>query len=222
MQAKEDRRIAALVPLRGGSKGIPHKNICDLGGKPLFAWVLESLSAAEIKTYISTDSEEIAESVSALFPEVTIISRPSELATDQASTESVIAHWISVVDVDDCILVQATSPFLQSLDIRRAVQDYYASGMHCLLTVTRKHEFIWDQSGIPLNYDPKKRPRRQEWSGHLVENGAMYIFLRDGFSLHQCRCWAPCTLFEMDERYSIEIDAPNDLYIARCLLQHII
>lgn len=215
MNNSNSRTLAALVPLRSGSKGIPNKNIIDLDGSPLFAWVLHSLSAANVKTYVSTDCDKIAELVCSLFPTVSIVMRPIELANDTASTESVIEHWIASVIHDDCMLVQATSPFLRANDIQNAIKSYYSNNRQTLVSVTRKHEFIWTDNGQHANYQPNARPRRQEWSGQLVENGAMYIFPREGYLYNHSRCWFPSNLYEMDKSCSIEIDDYSDLLAAR-------
>lgn len=215
MDKCRSRTLAALVPLRSGSKGIPNKNIIDLGGKPLFAWVLHSLSAANVKTYVSTDCCKIAKLVYSWFPAACIIMRPIELSDDTASTEAVIDHWIASVIYDDCMLVQATSPFLKAKDIKNALKSYHSNDRRSLVSVTRKHEFIWADNGEHANYEPKSRPRRQEWTGQLVENGAMYIFPREGYLNNHSRCWFPSNLYEMDSNCSIEIDEYSDLLAAR-------
>ena len=112
-------KTVCLVPLRGGSKGIPFKNIRVLNGKPLCAYVLEaaSKSIAIDKIYVSTDCLQIAEVVSNLCLDITIIDRPTELAQDESSTEEVMLHFAKKVDFKNIITVQATSPMLTSKDI---------------------------------------------------------------------------------------------------------
>lgn len=203
-------RVGALIPLRGGSKGIPKKNIRLFNERPLCYWALEAVMNAGLKTYVSTDSSEIASIVRELSAEITIINRPSELAGDKASTESVIEHALTFMPEKHILLAQATSPTTTQNDVENACVSYFEEGCKPLVTGTRVHRFFWADDGSPINYDPFRRPRRQDWNGTFQENGAFYIFSKEHFKSTGCRASATANLFVMDEINSIEIDSRLD------------
>jgi CMP-N-acetylneuraminic acid synthetase len=208
------RRYAAIVPLRGGSKSIPRKNILSFAGKPLCAWVLEAaLAASEIgEVWVSTDDEQIAEVVAQTTPPVRIHFRPAALGGDLVKTEAVIQEWILTarIEASHIVLLQATSPQTTAADISAAVARFAISGADSLVTGTRSHRFLWHDDGQPLNYDPAKRPMRQEWPGTFMENGAFYISSRDYLAAGGARLHGRVELFEMNEFYAIEIDDADD------------
>ena len=202
--------FAAICPLRGGSKGIPKKNIRNFNQKPLFWWVSTAIHKSNIKLYISTEDEEITSSVHKYTPYAEIIKRPNELATDTASTESVIAHALPYIQQEHIILIQATSPLTNECHISEAIDLYFSNKCRPLITGTRSHHFIWSDDGMSINYNPQKRPRRQDWNGTFIENGAFYIFQKSNFLEYGTRCNPPCTLFTMGSDHSIEIDTEQD------------
>jgi CMP-N-acetylneuraminic acid synthetase len=212
----------ALIPLRGGSKSIPKKNIKPLAGKPLSAWTLEAATGASLinAVYVSTDSEEIAEVVQGLGLGVKVIFRPAEFATDEASTESVMLHFMREVPFDVLVTIQATSPLLIAQDLDRALVQFQAQRLDSMLSAVRTKRFFWSDDATPINYDPLHRPRRQEFAGTLMENGAFYITRRDILELHQCRLGGKIGVYEMDESTAVEIDEPEDwVLVERLLLQ---
>ena len=205
-------KIFALIPLRGGSKSIPKKNIKELAGKPLSAWVLEAAVGSSLidSVYVSTDSIEIADMVNNLSLGVNVISRPAKYATDEASTESVMLHLMSQVDFDVLLTIQATSPLLKAQDLDRAVIQFKAEQLDSILSAVRTKRFFWNDDATPINYDPSHRPRRQEFRGTLMENGAFYITRRGILDRYQCRLGGKVGIYEMDESTAIEIDEPDD------------
>jgi len=202
----------ALVPLRGGSKSIPKKNIKHIAGKSLCAWVLEAAAnCSSIKTvYVSTDSKEIADVIQGLGLEVQVIMRPAEFATDAASTESVMLHFMSEVDFDVLVTIQATSPLLEARDLDQALIQFHEHKLDSMLSAVRTKRFFWHDDGTAINYDPLHRPRRQEFRGTLMENGAFYITRREILERHQCRLGGKIGIYEMDESTALEIDEPDD------------
>ena len=157
--------MIALVPLRGGSKSIPGKNIKLIAGKPLCAWSLEAANESGIfrRIIVSTDSEEIATVVNSLGLPVEVIMRPVELATDVASTESVMLHIVEMIEFETIVTIQATTPLVLSEDFLKAWCQFQRDGLDSLLTGVCVKHFFWTKEGIPLNYDPLSRPRRQDW-----------------------------------------------------------
>lgn len=204
--------IVALVPLRGGSKSIPDKNIRVIAGKPLCAWVLETACASGVfsKVVVSTDSEKIAEVVNNLIIPVEIIQRPLEFATDEASTESVMLHAATVLDFEVLVTIQATSPLVTPDDFIGALKKFRDGGFDSMLTAVRSKRFFWHDDGTPLNYQPASRPRRQDFSGTLMENGAFYITKRSILNKYACRLGGKIGIYEMPPESAIELDEPSD------------
>ena len=152
-------KIVAFIPVRGGSKGIPNKNIKLLNNKPLVYWAIEAaLGCNKINdVYVSTDSSAIADTVNLIRDErLHVINRSKETATDQASTESSMLEFASHYDFDKVILIQATSPLLQSDDLDKAITSLSNSMADSLLSVVRQKRFIWDSKETfahPVNYE---------------------------------------------------------------------
>lgn len=206
------KKKVSLTPLRGGSKSILNKNIKNLGGNPLAFWVLAAASDSEFidSCYISTDSHEIAELVNNLSLGVHIIMRPAEYATDEASTESVMLHFMSQVDFDVLVTIQATSPLLTAHDLDAALEQLQGQDLDSMLTAVRTKRFFWNDDSTPINYDPLNRPRRQDFRGTLMENGAFYITKREILERYKCRLGGKIGIYEMDEATAVEIDEPED------------
>ena len=131
-------------------------------------------------------------------------------SSDDSSTEDVINHFIKSLDCEHIVLLQATSPLTKSSDISLAIDKYFSNNCRPLVSGTRQHFFIWNNDGYTMNYDPYNRPRRQEWEGSFIENGAIYIFKVQDFKIYGTRCNAPCTLFEMSQPNAIELDNAYD------------
>jgi len=211
----------ALVPLRGGSKGIPDKNIRMIAGKPLCAWVLEAACQSGVFTrvVVSTDSPRIAEMVRGLNLPVEILDRPTELATDEASTESVMLHAAQKLDFDVLATIQATSPLIKPEDFQNAYNLFNTGGYDSLLTAVRIKRFFWSDSGTALNYIPRQRPRRQDFIGSLMENGAFYFTKRSVLAHENCRLGGCIGIYEMAAESAVEIDEPEDwTLVERALL----
>ena len=212
----------ALVPLRGGSKSILKKNIKLFGGKPLCAWVLEAALKAKYvgKVVVSTDCEEIKKTVSMISSKIEIFHRPQHLATDEASTDDVMNDFCSKIIFENLITIQATSPLLTSTHIDKAYAIFQKSKLDSMLTAVRIKRFFWDDNNFPLNYDPNHRPRRQDFRGSLMENGAFYITRRDLLLKTGCRLGGKIGIYEMPECFASEIDEPDDWLNVEALLKN--
>ncbi len=218
-------KCVALIPVRGGSKGIPRKNIKLLCGKPLLYWVCRAAQdcAAIDTVYVSTDSDEIAATARSLgLAKVQVIARAPETATDSASTESVMMDFAGRADFTHVALLQATSPLLSSDDLKRGCAKVLGGDCDSVVSVVRQKRFRWaagaDGTISPENYDPLKRPRRQDHQGFLVENGAFYITSRERLLSSGCRVSGRIEPVEMAEESYFEIDEPSDWIIAEGLL----
>ena len=214
------RRYAALIPLRGGSKSIPLKNIKVIAGRPLCYWTLAAAVGAGYceEVIVSTDSAEIANVVKSLGLQIRVIARPDDLASDTASTESVMLHAMDFTRCDHLVTIQATSPLLTASDLAVGREQYERDGLDSLLSAVRTKRFFWSDAGIPLNYDPLKRPRRQDFAGTLMENGAFYITSRELLMAKRCRLGGRIGVFEMGEDAAAEIDEPADWALIERLL----
>jgi len=210
----------ALIPLRGGSKSIPKKNIKSIAGKPLCAWVIQAaLKARCVDTVVvSTDCEQIAKVVEQISSDVVVLDRSPQLATDEANTESVMMDVMTRMDFETLITIQATSPLLTSLDLENAIQHFVSDGFDSMLSAVRTKRFFWTDDAKPINYNYMNRPRRQEFLGTLMENGAFYITRRAILEQHKCRLGGRIGIYEMPEISAIEIDEPIDWGIVERLL----
>lgn len=218
-------KVVAFIPVRGGSKSIPLKNVKSIAGKPLVQWVVEAACAAECidAVYVSTDSPVISEIVEILqFPKLKVIGRSVETATDVASTESALLEFCNNYSFDKVFLVQATSPLVSSEDFDNAWKLFEDTCCDSLISVVRQKRFIWRESSPgnaeSVNYDPFNRPRRQQFDGYLVENGAFYLSSREGILKSQCRISGEITCYEMDDETYYEIDEVSDWKIVEALL----
>jgi len=216
------RKIVALIPLRGGSKSIHKKNIKKIAGKPLCAWILEAVhTVSEIDdVYVSTEDEEIMQEVKSLGLGTKIIKRPPEFATDEASTESVMMHFSQEVDFDILVTLQATSPLTTSEDISRGLDLFFSKNFDSLLTGVRVKSLFWTIEAKPVNYDFKKRPRRQEMKGWFKENGAFYITTRKLLISTGFRLGGNICILEMAPETITDIDEPEDWQLVERILIH--
>ena len=223
----------AFIPVRGGSKSIPLKNIRHICGKPLVYWTIRAACRCEAieQVYVATDSEQIRETVESFqagyggeqFAKVQVIPRSAESATDTASTEFAMLEFAENYFFDNIVLIQATSPLLQASDLNRGFALFNTEGTDSVLSVVRQKRFHWktDENGLayPANYDVYHRPRRQEFDGYLVENGAFYITSRAGLLQSQNRVSGNIRAVEMDEDTFFEIDEPSDWLIIEALMK---
>ena len=217
----------ALIPVRGGSKSIPLKNIRMIAGKPLVYWTARAASACEDidKVYVATDSDSIKEVVENLkLDKVCVIDRSADTASDTAATESVMLEFAEKYQFDAIALIQATSPLLTSADLTGGFCAFHKQGTDSVLSVVRQKRFLWEtgREGFvkSMNYDVFHRPRRQEYDGFLVENGAFYITSRRALLASGNRLSGNIRAFEMDASTYLEIDEPDDwIMIEKQLLE---
>ncbi|MEZ5321515.1 MAG: acylneuraminate cytidylyltransferase family protein [Microthrixaceae bacterium] len=223
MTTNDDRDpgVWAVVPARGGSKGIPRKNLVEVGGRPLLSWVLDAARNATSLSgcIVTTDDDEIAALASSL--DATVHRRPDVLGGDHVSTEATVVDVLEQrPDIDVVVLLQATSPFTTAAEIDQAVALWYRKAQGSVVSATRVQRFRWSDDGVPQNYDPATRPRRQDWNGELVENGAVYVSGRDAYLSGGHRCPAPVTMLELPWWSLHEVDEPGDLPVIDALLRH--
>lgn len=220
------KKIIAFIPLRGGSKSIPLKNIREIAGKPLAFWTIEAaLNCPQIgEVVVSTDSVAIEKKIKKFKDgKLRIIGRSKETAVDTASTESAMLEFARSDDsFRHIVLIQATSPLLEPAHLTGGIKKYLKNKCGGLLSVVRQKRFIWtekNERARPVNYNPLFRPRRQEWDGFLAENGAFYVTSRKNLLKTRCRISGKICVYEMPEETYFELDEPADWVIVEKLLK---
>lgn len=214
----------AFIPVRCGSKSITLKNIKKFCGKPLVYWNLEALENSQNidKIFVATDCEEIKKVVNSFaFSKVEVYDREKQNASDSASTESVMLEFINKQDFRDedlFFLVQVTSPLTQTKDFDEALEKLKNEDADSLLTCVRTKRFFWDKNANPINYDFKNRPRRQDFDGLFMENGAFYINTIFNIKKDRNRLTGKIAIHEMEEFTAVEIDEEDDWLIAEKMM----
>ena len=216
--------IIAFIPARGGSKSILQKNIKVFCGKPLIFWNLQELQNSDVdEIIVATDSNEIKSIVNSFnFSKVKVYNRSKENAQDVSSTESVMLEYIdssNISNEDIFMLVQATSPFTQSIHFNEGLELFKQHDT--ILTCCQSKRFSW-RNGKALNYDIYNRPRRQDHKGTLIENGAFYISSVADIKSTKNRISADIGIYEMPEYTYIEIDEPEDWIVAESLMKRFV
>ena len=214
-------RWVAFMPLRAHSKSIIDKNIRVIAGRPLFAWSLEQaiISKCFDEVFVATDSPKIGSKVREEFSSmVTVLDRSAETCTDTASTESAMLEFQQKNSFDVVCLIQATSPLTLAADFIAAKQMFLENNMDSLLTAVRSKRFFWNGEGAPVNYDPLKRPRRQDFEGYLMENGAFYMTGSKILEDYGNRLGGRIGIYEMTPETAVEIDDEIDWVIVEQLL----
>ncbi|WP_369198816.1 cytidylyltransferase domain-containing protein [Streptomyces djakartensis] len=232
------RRVLAVIPARGGSKGVPAKNLLPVGGVPLVARAVRECRAARLVTdvVVSTDDQAIAAAARQAGAEVVL--RPAAIAGDTATSEAAVLHAMDAHEalhgapVDVVLLVQCTSPFLVREDIDGVAGAVAGNGADTAVTVAPFHGFVWrdadaaedlavqggaEAGGYGVNHDKSFRPRRQDRPQDLLETGAAYAMDAAGFREHGHRFFGRTELVRTDPARVLEIDDPHDLARARAL-----
>lgn len=217
--------VTAFIPVRGGSKSIPLKNIKLFCGRPLVYWNLLALQGVDSvdEIIVATDSEEIEKCVeSFLFDKVKVYRRTAANASDESSTESVMLEYLSIANLPFdryFMLVQVTSPFTQSRDFRGGIELLQEKGADSVLSCVKFKRFLWNKDGKPLNYDYQNRPRRQNFEGAYLENGAFYISSVGAIISSKNRLSGKIEVYEMEEYTGLEIDEPFDWLLAEEMMK---
>ena len=229
----EEKKLLAIIPARANSKRLPGKNLAELGGKPLIAWTIEAaLNSKHVdRVVVSTDSEEIAQISVEWGAEVPFM-RPANLATDDATSSSVIQHVINKINArsihyDDFVLLQPTSPFRTANHIDQAVSLFKTKKPDSVISVTPvEHSVDWigvlDEGLIMKEFVclDQNTNKDRENVNHFRINGAIYIS-RVYIEKDKRRpsIWGKyCVGYRMPWRASIDIDTRSDLLVAKALL----
>ncbi|MFF7361130.1 cytidylyltransferase domain-containing protein [Streptomyces sp. NPDC008125] len=229
--------VLAVIPARGGSKGVPAKNLAQVGGVPLVSRAVRAcLGSTEVTdVVVSTDDPAIAEAAriageTAGAPgRVHVVRRPADISGDTATSEAAVLHALDAFEAldgraaDVVLLVQCTSPFVSREDIDGVARAVAREGADTAVTVAPFHGFVWrdgeavEESSYGVNHDKSVRPRRQDRPQDLLETGAAYAMDVAGFRTHRHRFFGHTALVRTDPARVLEIDDPHDLARARAL-----
>lgn len=232
VKSSEQLRVVAIIPARGGSKGVPGKNLRRVGGVPLVARAVAACRRSRFidEVYVSTDDPEIAEIGRAAGSRV--IERPPTIAGDLASSESALLHALEELAAnghtpDVLVFVQCTSPFIQPEDLDSGVSLVLGDECDSAFSGIATYDFIWRDRAhdvvpgggamIGQNHDAAVRPRRQDRRPDFRETGAFYIMKVAGFRAHQHRFFGRTRVVEVPDLTAMEIDTPQELIMAESL-----
>lgn len=223
------RNIICIIPARGGSKGIPMKNIVELNKKPLLFYSINSALNSKFisRTIVSTDNPKIAKFAKKFGAEV--VKRPKRLASGKLPMEPVIEHVLETLRKKEnfypkiIVVLSNTSPLRTSIHVDEAIKKFLRGNYDSLTSGFKGIRFMWESNGKfiwPLNNDPKNRPNRQDVKNQYIENGAIHITKYKSFMKNKCRLSGKIGIYEMPEHISFEIDSIYDLKIAEFLLKN--
>lgn len=221
-------QVVAVIPARGGSKGIPRKNVRMVGGKPLIAHTIAAIRDARRvdRVVVSTDDDEIAQVARAWGAEV--VMRPAEIAGDLAKSEDALLHALDVLAEGGCVpevvlLVQCTSPLTSAQDVDGTVAALLDQEADTAVAVAPFHYFLWgrDDAGeaMAINHEKTVRLMRQQRRPEFIETGAVYAMRVVGFRQHRHRFFGRTVLHETPAENRLEIDDPEDLVLAEQILR---
>jgi CMP-N,N'-diacetyllegionaminic acid synthase len=228
MSGEKSQRTLAVVAARGGSKGIPHKNLLDICGKPLIAWtVLQAAAASGVDVVaVSSDSDAIlaaAEAAGAVG-----VRRPDEISGDLASSESAWLHALDQIDgklgpFNRIVALQATSPIREASDIDNALQTFERDKLDSLLSVCEVEDYfnwrIGNDGPEPINYDYHDRRMRQQIEKRYLENGSFYVFVPSLLRDKKNRLGGRIGFHVMERHKMFQIDRPEDVRLCAAIMR---
>ena len=210
----------ALIPARGGSKGIPQKNLQTVGGIPLICRSIQAAQGCQRirRVVVSTDDAAIAAAARSAGAEV--VSRPDAIAGDTASSESALLHALTCLEQQGpleelLVFLQCTSPFTTGVQIEKVLAALDQPEFNSSFAVRPWHGFLWREGGEGINHDPNRpRQRRQDLDPAFLETGAIYAMRTEAFRLRESRFCAPWVPISIQDS-GPEIDTPDDLALCR-------
>jgi len=222
-----------IIPARGGSKGIPLKNLIPCAGKPLVQWTIET--AVAVETAIPIMTSDHPDIVNFAFGEMGVITvvRPPDLAADDSPTEDTIEHTLNIavqgglfekyeIDigrVDSVVLLQPTSPVRTATQIREMLNLLREKDLDSVVSVTPSHHFLWNTETHQPDHDFHNRPMRQQRSNQAVENGSIYAFTLEHWRWTMNRLGGRIATYPMGEDYGLQVDSEFDLWMVEKVLE---
>lgn len=215
--------IVAVIPARGGSKGIPGKNLRPVAGIPLVVRAVEAARSCQLidRIVVSTDDAAIADA--ALAADAEVVSRPAHLSGDRATSESAVLHALEQIDsvADIVVFLQPSSPFTDSAALCEAIERVQSGMDDVVFSAVETFAFLWqlDEAGrlTGINHDPRARQRRQDREPQFRETGGFYVMRAAGFRLARFRFFGTVGVAIVDERTGSEIDTLEQLILANAI-----
>ncbi len=217
--------VVAVIPARGGSKGVPGKNLRRVGGIPLIGRAVAAARGVPTidRVVVSTDDDEIAAVAREWGAE--IVDRPAALAGDTASSESALLHALDTlrargVETGILVFLQATSPFIEPTDLDDAIGRVASGAADVVFAAVESWGFVWRHGAdgmTGINHDPAHRPRRQDRQPEYLETGAFYVLDAAGFRVARHRFFGSVGVALVEERHALEIDTAEQLRIANAI-----
>lgn len=222
------RKTLAVIAARGGSKGIPHKNLLDLCSKPLIAWTVEQARAAQgvDVVAVSSDSDKILQAAEAAG--AVGVRRPDDISGDLASSESAWLHALNAIDeqmgrFERIVALQATSPIREPDDIEKALATFDREHLDSLLSVCEVEDYFnWriGQNGPePINYDYHNRRMRQQIEKRYLENGSFYVLIPSLLREQNNRLGGKIGFHLMERHKMFQIDRPEDVKLCGAIMR---
>ena len=215
--------IVALVPMRHHSERVPGKNYRELVGRPLYAYILDTLQEVdEIELIVvDTDSSVLQRGIREQYPDVQLIDRPEHLTPGTTPMNEVLLHDVGELDSDVYLQTHSTNPLLRPETIREALKKFRKNlpKIDSLFGVTRLQTRLWDREGRPLNHDPAILLRTQDLEPVYEENSCLYIFQRETFLSRENRIGKTPHMFEIPLDESLDIDTELDFALAETILR---
>ena len=213
-------KIVTIILARGGSKGIPKKNIVKINGKPLISYTIDvAKKTLANNIWVSTDCSEIKQV--ALQCDVNVIDRPNNISGDLASSEEALLHFANNVDFDAMVFIQPTSPLVNKEDIDTGINLILKQNYDSVFSVYKEHWIPrWSLSVKPIDWDIQNRPRRQDINENYVENGAFYITTKEQFINSKLRYGGRIGTIEMPLSRNFQIDTFDDLKLIESLIKN--
>ena len=220
MSNSNQPNVLAIIPARGGSKGVRLKNLREVGGISLLARAIKSAKSATTvsEVVVSTDHEQIR--AEALAHGATVVDRPAEIAGDTASSEAVLLHVLggreSTPDVT--LFIQCTSPFINPQDLDAAVTRVASGAADVSFAAVADHGFLWatdeQDAALAIGHDAAHRPRRQDRAPQFRETGAFYAMRTAGLLQNRHRFFGTVQIHQVPTEHGIDIDTEADLALA--------
>jgi N-acylneuraminate cytidylyltransferase len=222
------RKTLAVIAARGGSKGIPHKNLLNLCGKPLIAWTVEQARAARgvDVVAVSSDSDQILAAAEAA--DAVGVRRPDDISGDLASSESAWLHALEAIDermgrFERIVALQATSPIREPGDIETALATFDRDHLDSLLSVCEVEDYFNWRIGAngpePINYDYRNRRMRQQIEKRYLENGSFYVLIPSLLREQNNRLGGKIGFHVMERHKMFQIDRPEDVKLCAAIMR---
>ncbi|TGN75197.1 acylneuraminate cytidylyltransferase family protein [Bradyrhizobium yuanmingense] len=222
------RKTLAVIAARGGSKGIPHKNLLDLCGKPLIAWTVEQARAARGVDVVAVSSDSDAILAAAEAAGAVGVRRPDDISGDLASSESAWLHALDATEAqmgrfDRVVALQATSPIREPGDIENALETFDRDHLDSLLSVCEVEDYFNWRIGAngpePINYDYRNRRMRQQIEKRYLENGSFYVLIPSLLREQNNRLGGKIGFHVMDRHKMFQIDRPEDVKLCAAIMR---